>query len=45
MTSEEKKTLESITGKVNEMDKESKTGFIGAMLGAALMQDIKEIKE
>lgn len=45
MTAEEKKTLKSITGKVNEMDKESKAGFIGAMLGAALMQDLKEVRK
>lgn len=45
MTPEEKKTLESITGKVSEMDHESKTGFIGAMLGAALMQDLKEVQK
>lgn len=45
MTTEEKHTLESITTKVSEMDQESKTGFIGAMLGAALMQDLKEVKK
>lgn len=45
MTREEKKTLESIAGKVSEMDQESKAGFIGAMLGAALMQDLQEVKK